>query len=182
MRISPLLWALFSGVLVNACAPLEPCPVPESLVRLDSEYIPAPGYATIEYTDYKVRVPPQKHFEYILSIDRKLDCKYAGLPKSGSADNDYDKRLFAVVGGPHLLHVGGCRHFFNGYYCNETVLSLEAVSETQYRIKANINKKEDYADFWIENTDSGVRVAEPIRVNGLKYLGGSELIWLLPIP
>ena len=171
MRIHPLLWALFSGVLVTACATIEPCPVPGSLVRFDGVYSPAPGYATIEYTPWKARVPPQKHYEYIRSIDRKFDCKYVGLPKTESADNDYDKRVLAVVEGPHLLHVGACKDFFpRGYYCSDVVLRLEAVSEAQYRIKASINKKEDYADFWIENIESGAKVAEPIRVNGLDKL------------
>jgi hypothetical protein len=153
MRMRPLLWAVTCGVLLTACA-TKPYRVPESLVH----------YATIEY---HLPEPFTSHFLHIISIDRKrIDRKSRGLPKAGSADIDNEKKVIALAEGTHLLHVHACER--SGVWrCSNAVLRIEAVSGGQYRIEVTINRKGDYAEFWIESVESGDKVTKPIRVNGL---------------
>jgi len=148
---------------------LEPYRAPDSIA----------SYAIIKDRPFKLTLSFHDKFIHILSIDRKrIDGKSRGIPKSvGSGHNDLKKALVLAV-GVRKLHVEACREHATLFHvlfmplgphfrCADSILRLEASHGFQYRVRATVNKKDDYADFWIENIESGDKVTEPIRVNEL---------------
>jgi hypothetical protein len=166
MRPFPLLSVIICVAIISACATENPYR-PSS--KIDK-------YATISDS-------PFKSFQHsgvsvvILSIDRKrVDSDSRTAIDIDKVEND--KRAVLMTEGTHQLHVKACRYslmhnfltpFGDHYICGEAVLRLDAVHDMQYRVRSEVNRKKDYADFWIENAKTGSIETNPIRVNGLEW-------------
>ena len=148
-------------MLVASCASvnMEPYRVPDSIA----------SYATIK--DRPAILNASDYVE-IVSIDRKrVDSKSRRVPQGvGSGDNDI-KNVIVLAVGVRKLHIRACKTpstalslLVSVEFCASSVLRLEANPGYQYRARATVNEKDDYADFWIESIESGEKVTEPIRV------------------
>jgi len=167
--IKRILWIAYSAVGIGCATTLEPYIVPTS---------PA-GYATIEDQPYRFGA---NKYVVVTTIERKrVDDKSRGVPETSSiavnASEDKTGELIVVAAGPRKLEIEVCKFapgfwdffsYFGGWYCKSTVLRLEASPGSHYRVDGTLNKKEDYAEFWIENTESDEKVAGPIRILGVK--------------
>jgi|GEM_PF-7009795 len=152
-------------MLMVGCASvkLEPYRVPGSIS----------SYVTIKDRPFRIGM---SEYEKIVSIDRKrVDSKSRGVPEDVGLDHNDLKNVIVLAVGVRKLHIEACKFYFNviniffgsPWRCANSVIRLEASPGFQYRVRAILNKKDDYADFWIESIESGDKVIEPIRVLGL---------------
>jgi len=151
-------------IVGTACSSLEAYRVPETGADI----------ATIEDEPYKFG-----DFEYleVMSIDRsRIDGQSRGVPAAWSTENGQllgdPEALIPLQIGIRKLEARACKYspplqdglMFGGWHCGHAVLRLVVESGTHYRVRGLVNKKEDYAELWIENTESGQTVTNVTRV------------------
>jgi hypothetical protein len=114
----------------------------------------------------------------VLSIDRqRIDRQSRGappylLPETGDSSDDSENWI-RLRSGLRKLEVQVCKFLpglldlftYRGWHCGHAVLPLFVESGMHYRLCGSLNKREDYAELWIEIAESGEAVTEVVRVD-----------------
>ena len=165
MRSHFLPVSLAIVIVVTACSNLEPYRVSETVTDI----------GTIEDQAYKFL---NSYFLEVMSIDRsRIDGQSRGiradwLPAEGGILGDRDV-LIPLKVGLRKLEVQACKyslplnygHVFGGWHCGHAVVRLVVEPRTQYRLRGQVNKQDNYAELWIEYAKSGQKAADITRID-----------------
>jgi hypothetical protein len=157
--------SLVIAVVGPACSSLEPYRVSATVTDI----------ATIEDQAYKLL---DSDFLEVMSIDRsRIDGQSRGInadwfPANGRILGDRDV-LIPLRVGLRKLEVQACKyspplkygHVLGGWHCGHAVLRLVVEPRTQYRLRGQVNKQDNYAELWIEYATSGQTAADVTRVD-----------------
>jgi hypothetical protein len=129
------------------------------------------GFATIQENDPLRLEFFDRQYIRISSIDRKhirRGINGQPIPEIKNLSAEY---AILLQPGEHQVLAHACIHKVKalinaGWQCAETVLHFIAEPDTNYFLKGDIHRKEDYADFWIEKLATQQKVTEPVRVSG----------------
>ena len=152
-------------IVGTACSSLEPYRLTENMAEI----------ATIE--DEPRSLLLMTGFVEVMSIDRRrIDGKSRGVPSIWMTEYGQPlgdpRTLIALQGGLRKLEVQACKyslplqygHVFGAWHCGHAVLRLVVEPHTQYRLRGQVNKQDNYAELWIEYAKSGQTVADVTRV------------------
>lgn len=156
-------------IVGTACSSLEPYRVTENMTDI----------ATIEDEPRNFLLPAD--FVEVMSIDRRrIDGQSRGvqaiwMTEYGQLLGD-PRTLIALPAGLRKLEVQACKyslplkygHVFGAWHCGHAVLRLVVERHTQYRLRGQVNKQDNYAELWIEYAKSGQTVADATRVELVK--------------
>ncbi len=158
IRILPCLIAVLA--IGSACSNLEEYRRPEQDVRI----------ATIEDDPHS---PGSLEYVKLMSIDRRRvdrDSRGVSLDRLGAdaaSLGDPDDWVPLDV-GLRKLEARVCKYrpglldvlAYAGWYCGHAVISLEAEPGAHYVLRGDLNKRQGYAELWVEDGRSGEIVTE----------------------
>ena len=164
VRVPARLLLLVISACCAGCSTLEPYRISGTTSDVAFVEDDRPGM----YSDF---------FRQILSIDRKrINSESRRLSanwsvKAGELPGDLDNWI-PLRTGLRKLEVQVCEYdpslwdliAWSGWHCGHAVLALKAESGGHYRLNGTVNKKEDYAELWIENARSEEVVTDVTRV------------------
>lgn len=135
--------ACCSAACLFGCATVDIYEVPSSAASL----------ASIEENDPRHWGLMDRDFVELVSIDRKRIARDFNKPAPEIRGNQSEHSIL-LEPGQHQLYARACVHRIkaiinSGWYCAEVVLRLEALPDTHYRLYGEINRKEEFTDFWI---------------------------------
>jgi hypothetical protein len=113
-----------------------------------------------------------------------IDEQSRGVPAWFSTDytlsHENPASLILIECGLRKLHVQICKYSpdildllsgiaggLSSWTCGHAVIRLDAENGRHYRIRGSINKKDDFSEFWIEDSETGHSVTHPVRAQGL---------------
>lgn len=128
-------------------------------------------FATIQENDPPALDLFDRQYVRIHSIDRKLVSRAVGgqpIPEIRPLDAAY---AILLVPGEHQILAHACIYKIkaminSSWQCAETILWLDAMPGVNYLLKGDIHRKQDYADFWIEDLANRRRIVDTVRISG----------------